>query len=324
MPNPKRHHTIPRVYLEAFTDDDGRLTIYSKRQKNKLRQLPKKALIRKNYYSQPTENEDEVNLAFEVDTLGKIENAFPALRSALLSGELDIEPQKIIDLVGSLRVRSPSFREPFELGLADLVVDTANALPLPPLPRDLPDWFDPRKHIQATIDPHRSIHAMVHYIKTYGSVIGEFEYSVREAPKNREFLCSDSPVIWFDWEPGEKLPIIFPFRICQRTRLVVPLSKKVALWGRPSRSGDFKFTGRAGMLSDRNVSRVNFLQVACSWDQIVGKARVPKALWEKASILAPHFSVTHFDPDTNKYILESIDLRHLRKKVNWGASYRKA
>jgi hypothetical protein len=52
MSTPKRHHFVPRAYLESFVDSEGFLHLYSKHSALWRRQKPEKVMIRNKYYRQ--------------------------------------------------------------------------------------------------------------------------------------------------------------------------------------------------------------------------------------------------------------------------------
>ena len=120
MTDPKRHHTISRVYLENFHDDDGRLSVYSKRRNTNLRPKPKDALVRSFYYSQPLDGIENAEHGIETKLLNELETQYPELYDQLVKDKavnLDLMYQTLL----MMRSRSPAFREAFELGLADYV-----------------------------------------------------------------------------------------------------------------------------------------------------------------------------------------------------------
>jgi len=77
-----------------------------------------------------------------------------------------------------MRARSPAFREAFEIGLADFVMAKTKALPKGFLPHP-PDGFpDILEKTVATIDPHRSLIAMAHYVRNYMWRIADFSFQL--------------------------------------------------------------------------------------------------------------------------------------------------
>lgn len=320
MSIPKRQHTIPRVYLENFVDSDDRLTVWSKRRKQTQRPFPGDALIRSYYYSQPVDGVDNANHSIETDLLGGIETSYPKLLRAVLSGEKDIDLELLLHTILMLRSRSAAFREPFEIALSDLVEKQIKSIPskeLPPPPKNFPDIRD---HLVVTIDPHRSLHAMAYYITNYARPITFMEWTVRSAPKGRELLTSDNPVVWYERGFGASLPVIYTRNPTLKTRAVVPVTRTEALVGRPSATGDIRFLGRGPELSGELIRECNRIQMACSWDDVVMSAKLPKLDIERFGGLAPRMDISHYEPESGAFLLNEEYLGSFRKKYKFERS----
>lgn len=322
MSTPKRQHTTPRVYLENFCEDDGRLTLYSKRQAETRRPKPVDALVRSFYYSQPLNGELNAEHGIETEFLHGLETRYNELYTQLIEG-LEVDLVLLFQTLASMRARSAAFREAFEIGLAELVDEQVRAIPrsaFPSPPESIPDIWD---KVHATIDPHRSLIAMAHYTRFYMRGITECSYSVVRAPKGTEFLTSDNPVIWFErgYQQGrEKIYLTQP---TSATRVVFPINKCVALLGRVRRPKEAEFRTGVREIPRRLLRSANEMQLACAWDGVVGTARLPVRSRSHYSKLAPTVKIDHFDPKQNTFLLNSWSLEPLRKKRKFrGASKR--
>lgn len=314
MSIPKSHHTIPRVYLENFTETDGRLTVTSKRRGTKLRPKPAKALTRHHYYSQPVDGVDNADQTIESILFNRLESKYPRLLLSLLDADSNIDRELLAEFIFSMCIRSPAFREAFELGLADFVDQHRKSLPenaLPAPPRGYENIWD---HVVVTIDPHRSIHAMKHYLEHYAGILGHLDYQVCFAPRGTKILTSDSPVAWYESGYGSKCPNIHSFRITNRTRAIFPLTPKAVLIGKKSATGNFRIRRASRLLNKAQIREINEIQLACAWDEVIGEARLPKLSFERFSRLAPKFTISDYNPHNNLFRLSSVHLAKLSEK----------
>jgi hypothetical protein len=241
MSKPKGHHVIPETYLNNFICEDGRISVFSKRRRNLLRPIPRKALTRYHYYSQQVEGIDNADQTIETTHFGEIETEHSRLYESLLSGTEKVDLKLLFSTLLNFRSRSPAFREPFELGLADMVERVRKTLPpidLPYIPEEIRELVD---KAVISIDPHRSLIAMAHYIKHYTQPIISMSYKVLQAPKNTYFMTSDNPVVWFERGQKLKMEIVYNNISTPKTHVVFPLDKKHVLIGRPRRRDEPEF-----------------------------------------------------------------------------------
>lgn|GEM_PF-5717401 len=317
MSTPKGQHTIPRVYLSNFVDQDQRLTVYSKRRKSILRPKPKDALIRSYYYSQPLDGVENAEHSIETGLLSDVETRFPALYEQLL-GKCQVDVDLLIQTLASMRSRSPAFREAFEIGLADRVGLVAKNLlkqKMPEPPTSFPDIWD---HVDISIDPHRSLIAMAYYLRKYCKAIAESSYCVAIAPKGSEFCTSDNPVVWY--ERGFKLAErpIYSIQPTVKTRLIFPLNKKMALIGRHRKGLEPIFRSGTVEFSKSALREANEVQTACAWDEIVGHCKIPKQSWEFCTGKIPKLNIAGFNSDNNTFDMTGTILEPIRDKKKFG------
>lgn len=317
MSNPKRQHIVPRVYLENFVESDNRLTVFSKRRRKILRPKPKDTLIRKYYFSQPVQGKPNSDHSIETGIFNHVETKYPELYRAFQKEGASPDLGAMYQTILMLRCRSPAFREAYELALADILDDVRKSIPLPETPSELshiPDLWD---RVKSSIDPHRSITGMVHYMNNYTSAVTACSYSIKLAPKGTTFLTSDNPVIWFDksepWPCGE----IYPRDVTINTRVFLPLNRTTVLWGRPARTGEAWFRNSRMELSRKLVLKANEMQLACAWDEVVGEIELPSQAFRKLSKLCPRMRITHFSPNRDEFLLERTELHPLREKYRF-------
>lgn len=200
MQQKKRHHFVPKAYLKAFCDEAGRLLVYRKDgPPEPLRVAPDATQFRRYYYSQPTADGSQDNNKLE-EFFSSIEGAW-AETVARLGRREDVNDrlESIFEFIALQRVRVPASRDVAEAVLAQSVKDAMRVMlargeiPSPPAGYEsLPD------QVQVSIDPHRSIHAMVAMMQGIGALFSKLGLAAIHNHTSLPFLTSDNPVIWFD------------------------------------------------------------------------------------------------------------------------------
>src|SRR5436853_235701 len=77
MQQSKRHHYVPKAYLKAFCDQQGKLRVYRKNgPQEPLHQVPDATQFRNYYYSQPTSDGGQDNNGLEA-AFSAIETHWP-------------------------------------------------------------------------------------------------------------------------------------------------------------------------------------------------------------------------------------------------------
>jgi Protein of unknown function (DUF4238) len=227
---PKRHHYIPEVYLKRFSGEDGKVVcLHTDFPVRTTRQVPKELGHHKYYYSQPLPHglkNDTLETVFSI-TENKFERVMGKIvRHRALS---DDDFSDLVEFILLMRVRVPAMRESVELFLGEVVRETGRSLEMRGLIDTHPTlgnqiWDS----MQITVDPHRSIHAMIPLINGMGRLIDSLGFVIARNKSNVRFVTSDNPVIYFDPTETER-PYI------QATSndivLVFPLSADFALYG---------------------------------------------------------------------------------------------
>src|SRR3546814_15331950 len=95
------------------------------------------------------------------------------------------------------RARVPAARDAIKASLAQMVKDTMKVMlangKLPPLPQGLEDLSN---KVQVSIDPHRSIHAMVAVMQGMAQLFSIIGIAAVHNATARPFLTSDNPILW--------------------------------------------------------------------------------------------------------------------------------
>lgn len=200
MQQTKRHHYVPKAYLKAFCDDQGKLRVYRKDNPTEpLHQVPDATQFRKYYYSQPIPDGGQDNNTLEA-AFSSVEAHWPETVAELHArGEVNDRLENIFQFIALQRVRVPASRDAAESMLAQTVKDTMKVMlangkmPSPP-----PGLEDLPNQMQVAIDPHRSIHSMVAMLDGMGKLFSLVGFAAVHNNTGLPFITSDNPVLWFD------------------------------------------------------------------------------------------------------------------------------
>lgn len=270
----KRHHYVPKTYLEGFADDQGFLWVGRKDDPSKpLRLKPENTGFEKYYYSQTPENgvrDDQIE-----DFFGMIESQWPALRLKLVQSE-KITPTDsglLWQMLGSQRVRVPAARDMMEGVLAHQAMVGLRQLneagKLPPYPDGFPDIVD---QVRIAIDPQKSIEGMGQMLRAFQWLIGRVGFEVIHNDAESHFLTSDNPVSIFDSSVSEKL--MRPYVIapeCQTIELLYPVDCRTLIRGRSSLAQRHSERGpkHVRLRDDNQVRRINRITARFAYELLI-------------------------------------------------------
>lgn len=241
----KRHHFVPKAYLRSFVDDRGRVLVYLKDQPTKVLEVnPDATGFERYYYSQPTPEGGVDHNTLE-DLFSNLEGQWPPLVQAMHGSEdVNDSLEAIFQFMILQRVRVPASRDATEARLAagfhQNILDMLNRGQLPPPPPELEGRLD---DVVVSIDPHISIHGMVHDITASASIFDSIGLAALHNRTDIPFLTSDNPVIWFD----PSVPLLEQQPYCLRSggplQLLFPVSPVLALIGSPQLKSQFAANG---------------------------------------------------------------------------------
>ena len=252
----KRHHYIPITYLNNFTDGTGRVFAYRKDEAEEpLHVRPREIAFERYYYSQPLQDGGRDNHALE-NFFSKFETTWPSLVSRLSSNSnLASDLETLCNFLIMMRVRVPAMRDMIEIMLSERIKLETRSFDkkglLPPKPAGHGDILD---HLNVSIDPHRSLHAIPDLARGFGWVLSCLEFEVLHNKTDISILTSDNPVICFD--PHVPEVDVLPYQIMPPhapIELLFPISSTLIIRGR---------TGRANLrhnvlVDNRPVERIN-------------------------------------------------------------------
>lgn len=287
----KCHHYVPKAYLKAFCDNTGKVLVYRKDDPSKAIPLsPDNTGFHKYYYSQPTPDGGKDHNALEA-CFSKIEEKWPGIVDRLHRQESVNESlEDIFQFMALQRARVPASRDVAEKMLAETVKAEARILDaagqLPPKPEGYEDILD---HIEVPINPHQSIHAMVHMIQGFGQVFDRMGFFALRNKTNVTFLTSDNPVIWFDPSVQDADPQPYVLRPGGPVMLLFPVSPSLVIVGDSARRDEFVVEG-LGMadLSETHLAKVINRQVCrFSYEAVFAQKTGHEKLIQKHAALSP-------------------------------------
>lgn len=259
----KRHHYVPKAYLKFFCDSQDMVRVYLKDDPGKcIQQSPDNVAFHKYYYSQPLPDGGKDHNRLE-DAFLTLEGKWPPIVERLLAREdVNNDLEDIFSFMALQRARVPASRDASEKMLAAKVKATARILDaagkFPPKPEGYEDILD---RAQVSIDPHRSIHAMVNIIRSMEAVFGRIGIGALHNTTDIPFLTSDNPVIWFDPSVPEAAMRPYALRPGGPIVLMFPVSPRLMIYGHSSMHDPFAHYGfRHGELPTRaSVKMMNRL-----------------------------------------------------------------
>jgi hypothetical protein len=292
MQQKKRHHYVPKAYLNAFCDKRGKLLVYRKDSPlEPLHVAPDATQFRRYYYSQPTPEGGRENNALEA-LFSTIENGWPETVAKLQRREdVNDRLENIFQFMALQRVRVPAARDAMEAMLAQTIKDTMKvALANGDLPPPPPGLEDLPNQVQVSIDPHRSIHAMVAMLQGMAQLQSMLGFLAVHNATKRPFLTSDNPVLWFD--PSLPFDDQKPYTVNPaggHVFFVFPVSPKLALVG----ATEYKETfGQHGLLhsdvpDETWVEWVNAQICRFAYEAVIATGAGQEEIIEKYACLAP-------------------------------------
>lgn len=324
--NKKKHHVVPASYLAGFVDGAGKLYEYRKDDPEKPNyNIPKAVGHRRYYYSQPKPDGGRDHNSLEDLFDRELESKWNGVCSKIREG-IRLSPNDLRVLLGfvtMLRVRVPAARDSVEHRLAEsvktsfLLLDSMGEFS--PRPPQL-EGIDLAKILKISIDPHKSIHAMVDMMRGFGAVIDAVGFRIFENKTSIPFLTSDNPVANFDPDvPEEKM---LPYAISpnlRRIELIFPIDKKYVLHGHSDYRVSYVYDGIVyEALDDKAcVKRFNRLICKFGYEKIFSCNREHEALIIKYSPLSPVAKIDSIPHNKGVYLLDTQVFGKRTKLPKW-------
>ena len=319
--NKKRHHYIPKSYLKFFCDNAGQVRVYRKDDPCKVIQLsPDNTGFHKYYYSQPRPDGGKDHNALE-DCFSQIEDKWPGIVDQLHRREnINNSLVDIFQFMALQRARVPASRDAIEKIYAERVMATARRLDkagkLPPKPVGFENLLD---HVEVSIDPHQSIHAMMTVIKGFGQVFDRIGFCALHNKTEVPFLTSDNPVIWFD--PSVKDADLRPYilQLDGPVVLLFPVSPSLIIYGDSLGRDQFVSEGLGIVdLSDAgSVEMINRQVCRFGYQAIFAQEAGQERLIEEYAGLSPTIRFDRIGAGEGEAVLFEMIFGKRERKPKW-------
>ncbi len=318
----KRHHYVPKAYLRFFCDDTGKVLVYRKDDPAKAIPLsPDNTAFHKYYYSQPTPDGGKDHNALE-DCFSIIETNWPRIVDQLHRREhVNDSLVEIFSFMTLQRARVPASRDVSEMILAEIFKARARTLDLagklPPKPLGFEDILD---HVEVSIDPHQSIHAMSTVIRGIGQVFDQIGFHAVHNKTDVPFLTSDNPVIWFD--PSVQDSDLRPYVLQPNGPVVMlfPVSPSLIIYGDSSRKERFASEGLgiADLADPSFVERINRQVCRFAYEAIFARSGGHERLIREHAALSPVPQFERIPAGKGKNVAFQMVFGKRERKPKWG------
>ncbi|WP_189644796.1 DUF4238 domain-containing protein [Luteimonas gilva] len=318
----KRHHYVPEAYLRAFTDGDGRLTVFRKdAPSTPFRTSPSDVALEQYYYAFTRSDEVRDTDSFE-QIFSDIESGWPEIINRLKSGDVSDEvTHDLLQFACLQRARVPAVRDAYEIMRADSVGHIARLLQrmgkLPDAPPDSKDILD---RVEISIDPESSLEAIALTLDgMVERVLPTLGFRIIHNRTRISFVTSDNPVMWFI--PYKNENEIKPYEMIPGAPMefLFPLTPRLILLGTKQHSTEFREQGLLhGTLTNlETVKRANRLIAKFAYNAVFSEDESPSALVKKYADVSPVAHSTSFPRPDGDMIMVHMEFSSRRTKAKW-------
>lgn len=319
----KAHHVVPVTYLKRFTDDNGMVFGYRKDAPEKPLHLPPNGLgFINRYYSQPVPGGGWDHNTLE-DFFGReVEGNWTPIVERIQNQEaLDMARlEQLFTFIAALHVRVPAARDAVELALAKMVTETIH------LSKDFGAFREPPpslkgklNQIQASIDPHKSIHAMKDLLNMLAEVNNLVGLRILRNETDVPLITSDNPVIFFD--PSVSQNRLRPYFVNESgpIEMFVPIDP----WNVIHAHTDFKQSfSKYGLsyeaTSDRRlINRINYLTTRFAYNFVFAHSQDHETLIKRNAENSPVFDDKPIFEVKGNLLVTRMIFGPRRRKVKW-------
>lgn len=314
----KRHHYIPKAYLKSFCDEEGKVHVYRKDDPAEVIHIsPDNTGFHKYYYSQPKPDGTRDHDALE-NLFSTVEEKWPSIVERLhLRQNVNDSLEYIFQFMALQRARVPASRDATEKIHAEGVKEATRRLDaagkLPPKPEGLSDLLD---HVEVSINPHQSIHAMVDVMKGAGQVFDRLGFMALHNKTSVQFLTSDNPVIWFDPNNDSQPYVLTP---TGPVTFLFPVSPSLIIYGHSFGVKQFVSEG----LGVKDVSKIGIVKMinrqVCrfGYESVFAQTREHEKLVQRYSELSPVMRSERIATDEGPAVLFQMVFGKRERKPKW-------
>ncbi|UXN76113.1 DUF4238 domain-containing protein (plasmid) [Devosia sp. A8/3-2] len=250
----RKHHFVSVVYMEGFTDANGRVLVYRSEDPEHPHPTQPSAIGYENYYySQKLHGGGQENHRFE-DLWNSIESVWPETIRALETRRLS--PTISFNVLGMQTImyaRVPAAHDRHALMLEVKLRSQVRVLEeLGALPDELDRYAGQLDNIPIAINPHETLLAMGDDFKAFGDLCFCLGFEVLHNKTGTPFLTSDNPVCTYD--PRHPLHTRIPHDHSGEIELIFPLTARMLVRGSTS-LGPFNAVSRHRDVTDRRTVR---------------------------------------------------------------------
>ncbi len=318
--NKKRHHFIPKAYLKAFCDEDGRVFVYRKDDPHKIIHLnPDNTGFHKYYYSLPLPEGGKNNNALE-NLFSEIEAKWPPIVERLLQcKDVNDSKEDIFVFVALQSVRVPAARDAIEGFLSAIVKAVARILDeqgqLVPKAAGSENIVD---KLEVAIDPLQSLAAMPSLLEGFLRILDKMGFVVLHNATDTPFLSSDNPLIWFDPSIPEAKIRPYNCRPDGLIRLLFPVAPNLMIFGETCLRDKFARNGFEHLPIKRKLVR-EWNRYICrfSYKTVFAQKRGQEALIQKHADISPILVGIETPSKDGKYVLGEFVFGKRKQKPVW-------
>lgn len=282
MSNPKRHHFVPKAYLDGFIDQNtGFLNVYSKRTDRWRKQKPDQVMVRNKYYRQDWAPEGVDKNILEKRLGAELEPEGLATLNKLIEMPESLDSHDMAVIITYLQFQR--LRVPRQ-------ADMAKALAKIAITNEMSKTSEGRlalEHAEIIVKDTFRFEFLQMMANEFSPFFARMNWEIIEADVGLSFITSDSPVTFFNVdflppsEPGVALyGTIVLFPINKRFLLILKHPEYVNREKAPSESiEDYEFYDgliairRKVVWGKKDVDRHNSVMWRLSQDLVVGESK---------------------------------------------------
>lgn len=249
MSDTKRSHYIPQCYSQNFCIEGKAPSLgflYSKRSPNNVNKVPPKnfGIINNDLSFRKNDGTLDRN-TFEI-AYGTIESQWPGLVEKF-------ENQTLLDddsltyfylFLSMMAFRVPNFRRRLESNIANeaKTMIKVSASDASTFPKDMDSNLKEKAILSAkeglfdvVVHPQESLKNLNTYTLPFIDALQDLSWTILKTPYVQEFVTTDNPVIWHDFEQTENTNKFIPYKYGLQSRhleVIFPITKKLIAIGR--------------------------------------------------------------------------------------------
>ena len=321
----KKHHYIPKAYLKAFADEDGKVHVCRKDEPTKVfRQSPGGVGFHKYYHSQPLPDGGMDHNKLE-DFFSQYEGRWPGIVERIRRKEnVNESIRDIFFFIGLQRFRVPAFRDSAENKLATLVKASIKhqkeaTEELLQLPKGFEHGYN---NFDVPIDPYQSILAMGHVLREFDKFLNEIGICVFHNTTDIPYLTSDNPVMWFDPSIPDKEMLPYNVRKGGPITFLFPIAPDLLIYGDSNIKAQFEQYGLTYSEDDEpgSIKAANSYVCQFAYEAVFGPEDGFKKLVQQHADISPVLKCQIIPAPKGQLVLSQFIWGKRTRKPKWKQS----